>query len=234
MSRELYEAAECLIRAREKSVLIVEDTAAHAAIIQRAFDRQLWTLEHVTRGEDTKQALDRDSNRILILDLSLPDIGGLELLKALLGKYPELGVVVVTSTNEVAVSVEAMKLGATNYVVKGDPEHTIGRIKSAVEETVQNRIRNAEHRLELAVKGSNEKTTPLAATAKEVSLRLENDIASPAYGLMALAESLKLDCDRGNLGSAEEIKKSIVAFEQGTKALLDSIQNLVEDLGKGS
>ena len=60
---------------------------------------------------------------ILLLDLNLPDSGGLDTLKAVCGKFPALAVVVMTGTEDGSMGLDALKLGAQDYLVKGQFGH---------------------------------------------------------------------------------------------------------------
>ena len=120
----LFLAASNYIAAHRKSVLLVEDTAAHAALIKRPLLSADWEVEHTTRASDALKAFSLDSNRIIILDLSLPDADGLALIEAFRELNPAVSIIVSTSTNQVSVSVEAMRRGASDYVVKSEPKET--------------------------------------------------------------------------------------------------------------
>jgi DNA-binding response OmpR family regulator len=143
----LHEAAEKLVKSREHVVLLVEDTAAHAAIIRRALDANIWTIEHVTRAAAALQTFEMNPHRIVLLDLSLPDGDGLQLLRRLRAVNRDAPIIVVTATDQVSVSVEAMQNGAWDYVVKADPKETAKRISAALERAWQGRLRAAESSL---------------------------------------------------------------------------------------
>lgn len=70
-------------------------------------------------GEQCLQCLDNDKTiGLLLLDIKMPKINGLEILKAVKEKRPELNVIIVTGYKSVETAAEASSLGAAGYVVK--------------------------------------------------------------------------------------------------------------------
>ncbi len=70
------------------------------------------------------EVLDRTACDVALVDLRLPDMDGLELLRAVRARWPHLRVVVVTGYPAVDSAVEALKLGAADYVAKRpDPDY---------------------------------------------------------------------------------------------------------------
>ncbi|MCB0346017.1 MAG: response regulator transcription factor, partial [Bdellovibrionales bacterium] len=60
----LLEAASNLLRAKERGVLLVEDTAAHAAIIRRVLEQDNWIVRHETRASTAIEAFEADPSSI--------------------------------------------------------------------------------------------------------------------------------------------------------------------------
>ena len=114
----LVSASNSLIEAQSKSVLLVEDTAAHALLIQRAFDKSIWEMEHVTRGSSAIDKLRLNPNQIVLLDLSRPDVDGIELTSELHEINPLTPIIIVTSQDDVKKSVSSMQNVAWDYVIK--------------------------------------------------------------------------------------------------------------------
>ena len=100
------------------SVLVVEDDALIASFIARA----LATQKHaVTRLETGREALDRVNAGgvgLVLLDLGLPDIDGLDVLRALRAGGGRPPVVVITSRSDPADRAVAEGLGVSGYIVK--------------------------------------------------------------------------------------------------------------------
>ena len=100
-------------------IFIVDDDPDYSALLQF----QLRKLENThiqlfSKGEDALEALDKEPDLIL-LDLVMPGLGGLETLRQIKIARSDIPVVVVSSQSVVTIALEALKLGAYDYVTKG-------------------------------------------------------------------------------------------------------------------
>ncbi len=78
--------------------------------------------------------LDRNTYSAMVLDLFMPHVTGQELLKGIREKHPEIMVIVVTGSNDVATAVECMKRGAYDYLVKPvDDSRLLTSLRNAIE-----------------------------------------------------------------------------------------------------
>lgn len=143
----LVTASNALLEVQSKSILLIEDTAAHALLIQRAFDKQDWDVTHVTRGSAALDKLRESPNKIILLDLTLPDTDGIELTRELLEVNPHAPIIIVTSQDDVKKSVAAMQSGAWDYVIKGDHNNFHSILIESVNACWKKRLYKAEHRL---------------------------------------------------------------------------------------
>jgi two-component system, cell cycle sensor histidine kinase and response regulator CckA len=110
---------------RPQRVLLVEDDDGYAAL------ETLWLEEQgrgrfvVTRAERLSAARDvLASNQIdaVLLDLSLPDSGGLETFRAIHAAAPETAIVLMTGTGDERLALQALQEGAQDYLAKGDAD----------------------------------------------------------------------------------------------------------------
>jgi len=186
----LDEAAAKLLRAKRRDLLLVEDTAAHAALIRRALESEHWEIEHVTRASTALLSFTRDPNRIVLLDLTLPDGDGLQVLSELIRFDADTPVIVVTALEQVSVSVEAMQRGAWNYVVKGEPRETAERLRDAVETAWVRRLQAAENRL-LEESRIRQMVRSERLQAIELIVRTVcHEVNNPLSGVVALSQLL--------------------------------------------
>ena len=70
------------------------------------------------KSETVLHTLENNKISIVLLDLIMPGINGIILLKKIQEKYPQIPVIVITSTNDVPTAVECMQLGAYDFIVK--------------------------------------------------------------------------------------------------------------------
>jgi DNA-binding NtrC family response regulator len=103
---------------RKASVLVVDDDSSirqtMAVIIETAGLRALMA----ETGQEALDVCKREPIDVVLLDVQLPDISGLNVLAQLRERQPEVGVIVVSVVKEISVAVEAMKLGAMDYLTK--------------------------------------------------------------------------------------------------------------------
>ncbi len=100
-------------------ILLVEDDRSLATVLSLTLKEKGYSVEHVMDGESGATALLRGGLDLALLDLNLPKLSGLDVLRRLVqspGEHP--AVVVITANGTVESAVEAMKLGAADYLVK--------------------------------------------------------------------------------------------------------------------
>jgi PAS domain S-box-containing protein len=125
MSEPGYSISESDVNTAEESsplrVLVIDDSAADRDLFRRFLERQNSSFQCV-EGEHGRAGLEqfrRVHPACVLLDLNLPDVDGMELLRSI-SREPGAGpVIVITAYGSERVAVEAMKSGAADYVVKG-------------------------------------------------------------------------------------------------------------------
>ena len=101
-----------------EKVLLVDDEADFLdTLSERMRDRGM-DVSTTTSAEDALKKLDAESYDAIVLDLMMPEMDGLELLKAIKKKKPELQVILLTGYATVGKGIEAMKLGAVDFLEK--------------------------------------------------------------------------------------------------------------------
>ena len=99
-------------------VLLVEDNAKLAAGMAEVLARNGFLVDIVGHGEDADAALASTAFDLLILDLSLPDMDGLEVLRRLRSRRVGVPVLVVTARGDLDDRVRGLDLGADDYLTK--------------------------------------------------------------------------------------------------------------------
>jgi DNA-binding NtrC family response regulator len=99
-------------------VLVVEDDDSLRRITQMHLERFGFATNTTTTAEEALRTLEQAPFDVVLTDLHLPGMSGLELLKRVKVEYPETVVIVVTAYGTVSSAVEAMKAGAHDYITK--------------------------------------------------------------------------------------------------------------------
>ncbi|MTI43064.1 DNA-binding NtrC family response regulator [Roseibium hamelinense] len=115
-------------------VLIVEDALSLATVYGHHLSKAGMDTAHVETGKEALAKLRKGGFSVVILDLQLPDMNGLEVLNTIREEQLPVTVVVVTSSGSIKVAVEAMQAGAYDFLVKPvAEERLITTAKNALE-----------------------------------------------------------------------------------------------------
>lgn len=104
-------------------VLLVDDEPDFARIFQislRADKRTSFVIETANTLESALKLLQEKTFQLILLDLGLPDSRGLGTFEKIVAAHPEVACVILSGTDDEALSLEAVKKGAQDYVVKGE------------------------------------------------------------------------------------------------------------------
>jgi two-component system, NtrC family, response regulator HydG len=101
-----------------EKILIVEDDIAYAQILESFLNRNGYETSHVTNVRNAGKLIQQGKFDLFLLDYRLPDGTGLDFLQTIRSSTPDAPAVVMTGFNDVRLVVKAMKLGATDYILK--------------------------------------------------------------------------------------------------------------------
>ena len=100
------------------AVLVVDDERNIRLTLSMALEALNIPVDTAENGEEALQKLAEKSFQLMLLDLKLPDIDGLEVLRQVVDKHSATKVIIITAYGSVEVAVEAMKLGAIDFLQK--------------------------------------------------------------------------------------------------------------------
>ncbi|RLD97022.1 MAG: sigma-54-dependent Fis family transcriptional regulator, partial [Aquificota bacterium] len=105
-------------------ILVVDDDKAFLLLLTSILKDAGYRVDRASSGEEALKKLRRFSPHLIIADLKMPGISGLELTEKVKEEHPEMEVVMITAYGTVDTAVRAMKLGAFDYITKPlkDPE----------------------------------------------------------------------------------------------------------------
>lgn len=107
---------------REIKVLLIEDNPGDARLVEeklREATNGNFRLYHVQRLEEALQHLKENSFDVVLLDLTLPDAQGVGTVTKVSSEYPSLPIVVLSGLSDETLAVQAVQVGAQDYLVKG-------------------------------------------------------------------------------------------------------------------
>lgn len=115
------------------SVLLIDDDEVFRQVLARSLERRGLTVLAAATGAEARALLVAQAVDYAVLDLKLEQESGLHLLPQLLALCPDLRVVLLTGYASIATAVEAVKLGAVNYLSK--PASTDDILQALLEES---------------------------------------------------------------------------------------------------
>lgn len=99
-------------------ILLVEDDLPLAQGLRKALQQAGYAVNHVEKGKSALNTIDIETPDIVVLDLGLPDIDGIAVLKSLRKNYRDLPVLLLTARDSVEDKVAGLDFGADDYLVK--------------------------------------------------------------------------------------------------------------------
>ena len=113
-------------------VLIVDDEVAFANALSQRLNLKNFRTEVVTRGEQALEYIEAESPDIVLLDLRMPGMDGIDVLKNIKAMHPEIQVIILSGHENAGDRAEAVRYGAFDFVGKpADIELLTGKIKEA-------------------------------------------------------------------------------------------------------
>ncbi len=123
------------------SILIVEDDITFSLMLKTWLGKKGFEVKTFSSVSDAKRQIENGGYDLILSDLRLPDGDGIDLLKWVKEKQTSLPLIMMTSYAEIQTAVQAIKLGASDYIAKPlNPEELLGKIRELIK-TVP-----AEHR----------------------------------------------------------------------------------------
>src|ERR1700756_1853386 len=146
--------------ARPSRLLIVDDNEMNRDMLARRLTRKGYVVELADNAKELLKRVQRDAVDLVLLDIEMPDISGLDALKALREHYSqaELPIIMVTAKNQSDDIVTALDLGANDYLTKPiDFPVAVARIGTQLShKQAREALKESEERYALAARGSND------------------------------------------------------------------------------
>ncbi len=159
-----------------KKILIVEDEVKVATFIKKGLQTQNFEAEVAETGIDAKMLFDEQNFDLIILDIGLPDMSGLEFCEYVRTKNTKIPILMLTALGSVADKLSGFEVGTDDYMVKPfDFMELLVRVKALLKRTTEieqpsERLQEADLELDLKEKVARRDGKVIELTAKEFSL----------------------------------------------------------------
>jgi two-component system response regulator (stage 0 sporulation protein F) len=99
-------------------ILIVDDEQTVLEVLSEYFTTQGYTTRTASGGAEALAAVERERPDLVLLDVRMPGLDGVEVLRRLRQADQRLAVIMVTANEDLALAKETLKIGAFDYVAK--------------------------------------------------------------------------------------------------------------------
>jgi len=120
-----------------KKILIVDDELNMRLVLSAMLKKEGFDVSAAANGREALQILQSINVAVVITDLKMPDIDGMELLTRIAERYPEIPVIMITAHGTIATAVEALKKGAFDYITK---PFDLDDLKNIVSKAIKTRV----------------------------------------------------------------------------------------------
>jgi putative two-component system response regulator len=212
----------------EDRILIVDDEEVICSILARRLTREGYACVTANDGREALRYFYKHPFSLIISDIKMPEMDGLELLKRVKATNPNMMVIVVTAFPDIDLAVEAMRLGAYDFIIKpADLDLVILSVKRALEKKrLEEEITAYRSHLERLVE---ERTAKL-----QQAYRILKKAHLDSVKVLAEAIDAKDPYTRGHSDRVTRMSLKI-AFQYGfTEERLESLEYgaLLHDIGK--
>ncbi len=99
-------------------ILVVDDEPAVRLVLQRILEGLGYHVVTAANGQEALDKIPQLNIRVVLLDIMMPGMSGMEVLQQITTNWPETCVIMVTAVADAQTAIEAMKLGAYDYITK--------------------------------------------------------------------------------------------------------------------
>lgn len=208
--------------------LIVDDEPAIRELLIEKLRAEGYDCHACASGEEGLDVLRRERFDVILSDLRMPKISGLDFLERTRAECPHAAFILVTGEHDIRVGIEAMKNGASDYVVKPfQLEEVFRRVSSALNKKIlENEVEQYRERLEQMVE---ERTEQLQRALRRIEETYDQT-------LEALGAALDLR-DASTAGHSNRVTRYAVEIAQTMGLSADQLHELtrgayLHDIGK--
>ncbi len=119
--------------AQKTRVLVVDDEPNIREVVELYLRREGYDVEVTGDGATALEAIERNPPDLIVLDLMLPVLGGIQLTRTLRAGYYDIPIIMLTAKGEESDRITGLELGADDYVTKPfSPKELVARVKAVL------------------------------------------------------------------------------------------------------
>ncbi len=219
-------------RDRLRKLVIVDDEPVILQILGVVFEEGPWQVTTCANGTEALEVMRKQGVDILLTDKNLPDVNGLELLRAAKEINDLAEVIVITAYANLETALTALELDAFDYVLK--PLNNVFEIRKKVERAADKQVIAEENRqlladlaeknaaLEVALEETRALQDELIQSEKLAGIGtlasgIAHEVSSPLFGIMGLAEAI---AEEESLEDAQKYGGEIVEYSKAIREIV--------------
>ncbi|MDY7077241.1 MAG: PAS domain S-box protein [Chloroflexota bacterium] len=161
---------------KQVRILYMEDDPGLARLFQKKLERAGHIVDLARDGEQGLTMYNAGSYDLVAVDQAMPIRDGLEVIRLLTSKGPLPPTVMITGTGSEQIAVEAMKLGASDYIVKDVEGGYLDLLPTVIERVLQQqRIADERQQALDALRESEERFRKMSASAQDAVMMIDNE-----------------------------------------------------------
>ncbi len=119
-----------------RTVLLIDNEPRVLDLVAQLFERHGWSAIRAPDGQKGIELYEQERPDLVMLDLEMPGIGGMRVLEVLRDRDPDATVIMLTGHEDISAAVEAMQLGAENFIAKPfEAKHLAAIVERAYEKS---------------------------------------------------------------------------------------------------
>lgn len=170
-------------------ILVVDDEESVRTLLKRTLTEAGYDVVTAANGQEALDKVSQLQVRVVLSDIKMPGISGIEVLRKLTADHPDICVIMATAVADTQTAVDVMKLGAYDYISKPfNRDDLVMRVRKAIEKLeLEEKIKESTAELEVAMRNAQ-----VANQAKSDFLAsMSHELRTPLTSILGLSEVLQ-------------------------------------------
>jgi DNA-binding NtrC family response regulator len=190
-------------------ILVVDDEVTAGKSIEKVLAKKGFQIDFAESADEGLNKMEKELFELVLLDIMMPQVNGIELLSIIKERWPDLRVVMVTGYPSIETAVEATRLGALDYISK---PFTPTELREKVDQVLRDAASDKVIPLRPAEEEASAPVCPLSGQPCEIYAK-KGTPCKTKDGICPKIKKARLKARKRALSSAEEIGKSAIDID---------------------
>ncbi len=212
-------------------ILVVDDEESVRILLKRILTEAGYAVVAVANSQEALDKVSQLQVRVMLLDIRMPGISGIEVLRKLTADHPDICVIMATAVADTQTAVDAMKLGAYDYISKPfNRDDLVMRVRKAIEKLeLEEKIKESAVELEVALREAQTANQ----SKSEFLASMSHELRTPLTAILGLTEVLQEEYFGKVNNKQKEYLNDIHDSSQHLLSLINDILDLAKiEVGK--